>query len=216
MPYTPENAQNFDKSLPIDQILSRTMTIKNIVNILKSHFSVDRASRLPVLAMYSIYEMFMGIERYKGKTLVLLKSHTTSDIKSSGIGDIEVLDENDNFFEAVEIKHNIPISSDIVQGAYQKFADTPVCRYYLLTTAEPNVDDQEQVNRLVQEIRRQHGCEVIVNGILPSLKYYLRLLSNPKLFLDCYSKNLQVDFQQNTDVKEVHLRYWNELLNSLL
>jgi len=87
---------------------------------------------------------------------------------------------------------------------------------YLLTTAEPNVDDSEWIDRLVQQIHRQHGCEVIVNGILPSLKYYLRLLSNPKLFLDCYSKNLQSDFNQNTDIKEVHLRYWNELLSSLL
>ncbi|MDE0427783.1 MAG: hypothetical protein OXN25_23240 [Candidatus Poribacteria bacterium] len=158
----------------------------------------------------------MGIERYIGKELAPLKSHTTSDIKSGGIGDIEVLDENGDFFEAVEIKHNIPISPDLVQGAYQKFADTSVCRYYLLTTAEPNVDDSETIDRLVQQIHRQHGCEVIVNGILPSLKYYLRLLSNPKLFLDCYSKNLQLDFDRNTDIKTAHLNYWNELLSSLL
>ena len=197
-----------------------TITIENIVNLLKYHFSynyrVAGASRLPVLAVYSAYEMLMSIERYKGKTLSPLKSHTTSDIKSGGIGDIEVLEKNGNFFEAVEIKHNIPISPDLVKSAYQKFAETPVRRYYLLTTAEPNVDDPRTVDQLVQQIRRQHGCEVIVNGILPSIKYYLRLLSNPKLFLDCYSKNLQLDFQQNTDVKEIHLRYWNELLESLL
>ena len=197
-----------------------TVTIENIVNLLKYHFSynyrVAGASRLPVLAVYSAYEMLMTLERYEGKTLPPLKSHTTSDIKSGGIGDIEVLEKNGNFFEAVEIKHNIPISLAIVSNAYQKFAETPVRRYYLLTTAEPNVDDPRTVDQLVQQIRRQHGCEVIVNGILPSLKYYLRLLSNPKLFLDCYSKNLQLDFQQNTDVKEIHLRYWNELLGSLL
>lgn len=199
---------------------SDRVTINNIVNSLKYHFSfnyhVAGASRLPVLAVYSAYEMLMAIERYEGKTLSPLKSHTTSDIKSGGIGDIEVLDENEDFFEAVEIKHNIPISSTLVQGAYQKFADTSVCRYYLLTTAEPNIDDPGTVEGLVNQIHRQHGCEVIVNGILPSLKYYLRLLSNPKLFLDCYSKNLQSDFNQSTDIKEVHLRYWNELLSSLL
>ncbi len=196
------------------------MTIQNTMNLLKYHFSykyhVAGVSRLPVLAFYSIYEVFMSIDRYKGKTLSPLKSHTTSDTKSGGIGDIEVLDENEEFFEGVEIKHNIPISSDLVRDAYQKFSVTPVRRYYLLTTAEPNVDDAQAVGAFVNEIRRRHGCEVIVNGILPSLKYYLRLLSNPKLFLDCYSKNLQSDFQQNTDVKEIHLRYWNELLASLL
>lgn len=199
---------------------SDTITIENIVSLLKYHFSynyrVSGASRLPVLAVYSAYELLMAIERYEGKTLSPLKSHTTSDIKSGGIGDIEVMDKNRIFFEAVEIKHNIPISQDLVQDAYRKFAETPVCRYYLLTTAEPNVDDPEKIDRLVQQIHRQHGCEVIVNGILPSLKYYLRLLSNPHLFLDCYSRNIQLDFNQNTDIKEIHLHYWNELLNSPL
>lgn len=193
------------------------VTIKNIVDLLKTHFSISYdiagASRLPVLAVYSAYEMFMGIWRYQRKTLSPLKSHTTSDIKSGGIGDIEVLDETGDFFEAVEIKHNIPISPTLVRDASQKFAQTSVSRYYLLTTAEPDVNDRDAVNRLVQQIHTQHGCEVIVNGILPSLKYYLRLLSNPKLFLDCYTKNLQVDFEMNTDIKEVHVRYWTDLLS---
>ncbi len=77
-------------------------------------------------------------------------------------------------------------------------------------------NDPEAVDRLVHQIHRQHGCEVIVNGILPSLKYYLRLLSDPKLFLDCYLRNLQLDFKQSTDIKEIHLRFWGELLDSLL
>ena len=124
----------------------------------------------------------MTIDRYEGKILSPLKSHTTSDIKSGGIGDIEVLDKNGEFFEGVEIKHNIPISQALVRDAYQKFSENPVRRYYLLTTAEPNVDDPAAVDRLVRQIHKQHGCEVIVNGILPSLKYYLRLLSDPKLF----------------------------------
>ncbi len=196
-----------------------TISIDSIVNLLKRHFSISYntagASRLPVLAVYSAYQMLIAIDRYKGKTLSPLKSHTTSDIKSGGIGDIEVLDENGDFFEAVEIKHNIPISHGIAQVAYEKFAQTPVSRYYLLTTAEPNVEDIDSVNRLINNINSKHGCEVIVNGIIPSLKYYLRLLSNPKLFLDQYSKNLELDFNQNTDIKEIHLRYWKDLLKYL-
>ena len=198
---------------------TETVTIEKIVDLLSRHFSHDYgvagASRLPVLAVYSAYEMLMEIQRYEGKTLSPLKSHTTADTKSRGIraiGDIEVLDEN-NFFEGVEIKHNIPISLGLVEDAYQKFAQTPVSRYYLLTTAEPNVEDVDSVNDLVSEIHRQHGCEVIVNGILPSLKYYLRLLRSPQLFLEVYSRNLQLDFQQKAEIKETHLRYWEALLN---
>lgn len=198
---------------------TETVTIEKIVDLLSRHFSQDYgvagASRLPVVAVYSAYEMLMEIQRYEGKTLSSLKSHTTADTKSRGIraiGDIEVLDGN-NFFEGVEIKHNIPISLGLVEDAYQKFAQTPVSRYYLLTTAEPNVEDINSVNELVSEIHKQHGCEVIVNGILPSLKYYLRLLSNPELFLHGYSRNLQLDFQQKAEIKETHLRYWETLLN---
>lgn len=194
----------------------QTITIESIVNLLRRHFSIGYgvagASRLPVLAVYSAYQMLVAIDRYKGKTLASLKSHTTSDIKSGGIGDIEVLDEKGDFFEAVEIKHNIPISSGIVQVAYEKFAQTPVSRYYLLTTAEPNVENVDQVNDLVNDIHQRHGCEVIVNGILPTLKYYLRLLSNPELFIENYSKNLELDYNKNTDIKEIHLRYWKDFL----
>ena len=199
---------------------TETITIEKIVDLLKHHFShnygVAGASRLPVLAVYSAYEMLMEIQRYEGKMLLPLKSHTTADTKSRGIraiGDIEVMHDN-SFFEGVEIKHNIPISLRIVEDAYQKFAQTPVSRYYLLTTAEPNAEDIDLVNDFVGEIHRRHGCEVIINGILPSLKYYLRLLRSPQLFLEGYSKNLQLDFQQKAEIKEPHLRYWETLLNS--
>ena len=198
---------------------TETVTIEKIVDLLSRHFSHDYgvagASRLPVVAVYSAYEMLMEIQRYEGKTLSPLKSHTASDTRSHGIraiGDIEVM-HNNSFFEGVEIKHNIPISLGLVEDAYQKFAQTPVSRYYLLTTAEPNVEDIDSVNDLVSEIHKQHGCEVIVNGILPSLKYYLRLLSSPQLFLQGYSRNLQLDFQQKAEIKETHLRYWEALLN---
>ena len=198
---------------------TETVTIGKIVDLLRRHFShdygVSGASRLPVLAVYSAYEMLMEIQRYEGKTLLPLKSHTTADTKSRGIraiGDIEVMHDN-NFFEGVEIKHKIPISLGIVEDAYEKFKQISVSRYYLLTTAEPNVEDIDSVNDFVSEIHRQHGCEVIVNGILPSLKYYLRLLSGPQLFLEGYSKNLQLDFQQKAEIKETHLRYWESLLN---
>ena len=217
MPLMERSQINFDFLKEAEH--TQTVTIEKIVELLSHHFSHDYgvagASRLPVVAVYSAYEMLMEIQRYEGKTLAPLKSHTASDTQSRGIraiGDIEVMHEN-RFFEGVEIKHNIPISLGLVEDAYQKFAQTSVSRYYLLTTAEPNVEDIDSVNDFVSEIHRQHGCEVIVNGILPSLKYYLRLLSSPQLFLEVYSKNLELDFQQKADIKETHLRYWKALLN---
>ena len=198
-----------------------SISIENITEMLKNHFfhsyGVSGASRLPVLAIYSAYQLLMGYDRYIGKKLCPLKRHTTSDTKSSGIGDIEVLDEQENFFEGVEIKHNISITPMLVQHAFGKFANTAVCRYYLLTTAELEVEDEDinAVRKLIYEFRIHHGCEIIVNSIIPSLKYYLRLLNDPLMFLDCYGSNLQADFDTSTDIKRVHLQYWDELLASV-
>ncbi len=135
----------------------------------------------------------------------------------SGIGDIEVLTENGDFFEAVEVKHDIPISQQIVSTAFEKFAKIPLRRYYLLTTAEPNVkhEDAAAVDERLHQIHAQHGCQVIVNGVLPSLKYYLRLFDDSQLFLDRYTSNLQSDFDRGTDIKTIHLNYWKQLLNSV-
>ncbi len=196
-----------------------SISIENIIEMLRNHFfhsyGVSGASRLPVLAIYSAYELLMGYDRYIGKELCPLKSHTTSDTKSSGIGDIEVLDEQEDFFEGVEIKHGIPITPMLVQDAIDKFTNTAVSRYYLLTTAEPEMEDADTIRALIYKLRSEHGCEIIVNGIIPSLKYYLRLLNDPMMFLDCYGGNLQADFDISTDVKRVHLQYWDELLASV-
>ena len=193
--------------------------IENIIEMLRDHFfhsyGVSGASRLPVLAIYSAYELLMGYDRYIGKELCPLKSHTTSDTKSSGIGDIEVLDEQGNFFEGIEIKHGILITPMLVQDAFDKFTNTAVCRYYQLTTAEPEMEDVDAIRTLIYKLRSEHGCEIIVNGIIPSLKYYLRLLNDPVMFLDCYGGNLQADFDISTDVKRIHLQYWDELLASV-
>ena len=203
---------------PIVRDRRDSISIENIIEMLRDHFfhsyGVSGASRLPVLAIYSVYELLMGYDRYIGKALCPLKSHTTADTKSSGIGDIEVLDEQENFFEGVEIKHGIPITPILVQDAFDKFANTAVSRYYLLTTADPEMEDVDAIRALIYKLRSEHGCEIIVNGIIPSLKYYLRLLNDPVMFLDCYGDNLQADFDISTDVKRIHLQYWDELLAS--
>ena len=77
------------------------------------------------------------------------------------------------------------------------------------------MEDVDAIRALIYKLRSEHGCEIIVNGIIPSLKYYLRLLNDPVMFLDCYGGNLQADFDISTDVKRIHLQYWDELLASV-
>ena len=37
-------------------------------------------------------------------------------------------------------------------------------------------------------------------------------MDNISAIIDCYSKNLQLDFNRNTDIKTIHLRYGEDLL----
>ncbi len=167
------------------------VTIKQVIQALRQHFFTKYhgagASRLPVLAIYSIYAVSMKDEGYSDKRLLALKSHTTSDLKSSSIGDIEVEDEQGNFFEAVEVKHNIAITATMVQDAYSKFQRLPLHRYYLLTTAHPSSVDEDKIEAVITDVRKAHGCEIIVNGVLPTIQYYLRRGDRTAGFISVYT-----------------------------
>lgn len=192
------------------------ITIQHILDLLSEHFFtryyVAGGARLPVLAVYSIYTLIVKHNaRYTGKILSPLKSHTTADTKSHGIADIEVINLDETFFEAVEIKHNKPITANMVNYVSEKIEKQKVERYYILTTAEPNIQEGEDIASILRHILQYHGCEVIVNGVLPTLKYYLRLLNNPLEFLDLYNANLSSD----SAIKSVHIEKWKDLLQSL-
>ena len=195
------------------------LTIATVVKALRTHFFAkyqgSGASRLPVLAVYAIYAVSMKDEEYADKILMPLKSHTTSDTKSSSVGDVEITDAQENFYEAVEVKHNIAITPTLVEDAFVKFQHLSLDRYYLLTTASPNCTDETTIEELTTQIRNAHGCEVIVNGVLPTIQYYLRRGKRTAAFVQAYTTAMQEDFVANTDLKETHLRRWNEILTEL-
>jgi len=201
---------------------TKEVTIDLIITCLKSHFfkhyTVSGASRLPVIAIYSIYQLLMqDIVRYQNKKLSPSRSHTSPDMRAKGIGDIEVTDKSGKYFEGVEVKYGIPIDTTLINDAYEKFKSTPTSRYYLLSTAEPNIKEGEEqkVNNLLLLIRKEHGCEVIVNGIMATIKYYLRLLRNPAKFIEQYTNNLKLEYSQTTDIKKEHIIEWEGIINEL-
>jgi DNA (cytosine-5)-methyltransferase 1 len=196
----------------INLIKPLNLTISKIVEYLIQHYeyicSPRGASRLPTLAVYAVYQcMVKEMKRFDGKTLMPLEEHTSSDKSSGRVGDIEVRNDGGKVFEAVEIKHGIAITPQLIKDAYEKFKSHPIQRFYMLSTVE---DIQEGVNisKETSKIMKIHGCQVIVNGIYPSLKYYLRLLHNTYDFIDNYVENLKKD---NT-IKYEHKLKWNEIV----
>lgn len=176
---------------------SDELSISTIVCILEEHFTENYkthgGSKLPVLAFYAIYEILISeLGRYKNCELLKLGSHTASDRTSKSSGDIEVA-KYGKIFEAVEVKLDKQIDITMTRIAYEKIARFNPVRYYVLSYVGISEKDKEEIEKLISEIKAEHGCQLIVNGLLHTLRYYLRLISDPKIFFNNYIELVKKD-----------------------
>lgn len=190
------------------------LTIDNIMMILDEHFStkyeVAGASKLPVLAFYSIYSFLIKeLKRYEGCELEQLGSHTASDRTSRSSGDIEIM-RNGAVFESIEIKGDKLIDSTIVRIAQEKIYRFNPARYYVLSYSGIKDTDMEEIKHLVSGTKESHGCLIIINGIMNTIKYYLRLISSLEDFLAHYSELVSND----KELKLSHKHKINEIIEN--
>ncbi|WNM16191.1 DNA cytosine methyltransferase [Mesomycoplasma ovipneumoniae] len=189
-----------------------SLTINEIIDLLEKHFYYSYKSRgasiLPVVALYSVYECITKeLKRFDDKFLQQISSHYSSDRSSGNAGDIVVINNNGSLYEVVEVKFDIAPNYIMVDDAYKKFSNTTIQRYYILSTLAPKDDELEIIHDLVEKIKTEHGCQVIINGVFPTLKYYLRLLDNTDLFMERYIHNIQTHPEINAE----HKIAWNVL-----
>jgi DNA (cytosine-5)-methyltransferase 1 len=203
--------------------ITNKVTISKIIDALNLHIRHDYGkgvvgtARLPVLAIYSVYNLLMpDVKRYAGKILMPLESHTSPDSRSKSLGDIDVNNPDNTCFESVEIKHDKPITADMVGVAYRKIRSANIDRYYILTTSDPNFSNYETVMQEIEKYKKAHPCQIIVNGVIPSLKYYMRLISNPQDVIDEYTKWLEFEYKRASGIKREHLRFWQEIRQTVL
>jgi DNA (cytosine-5)-methyltransferase 1 len=192
------------------------LSIVNIIHCLEQQFSykyhTSSGAKLPVLAFYAIYQsLITEIKRYNNCKLGKLGLHTTSDRNSKSAGDIEIFTENQQLFEAIEIKLDKQIDLNMVQIAYEKIQRFNPQRYCIFSLKPIKESDKTSIENLVVKIRQEHGCQVILNGVIPTLKYYLRLVESLERFIENYSKLIQND----TELKLVHREMWNTLVEKL-
>ncbi|MDD5995573.1 MAG: hypothetical protein PUC42_01520 [Bacteroidales bacterium] len=199
---------NFSISIP------QNIPISNIIELLDSHFHSNYnskgASRLPVLALYAIYMVISKeMKRFEKKQLLKLENHNSADLQSGCSGDININDENNDPFESVEVKFDIPISNEIVQIAKDKIlATTTIKRYYILSTKDIIDNDKKEIEQSILQIKNIHGCQLVINGVLHTIKYYLRLIEDTNIFLKNYTELLKTD----TTIKSEHKLKWNEIV----
>jgi DNA (cytosine-5)-methyltransferase 1 len=193
------------------------LDIKSVVNALEEHFNydykTDGGSKLPVIAFYAIYKILVReISRYNSCTLRKLGSHTASDRTSNTAGDIEIFDKDNHLVEAIEIKHGQEISLQIVYRAKEKILKHNPGRYYIFASKYIKQSEADKINKLIKEIASEHGCQVILNGIIPTMKYYLRLIMSITDFLGDYSQLIESD----NEIQKIHKQKWNEILDRLM
>ena len=201
----------------MDLAVPTGLTVQEVAGILSEHFSAQYdtrgAARLPVLAVHAIYQQMMEeVGRYKDCTLSDLKPHTSADRRTGSLGDVEVKSGRKGVFEAIEVKHDRPVTARMVRTAFNKFKSQRILeRYYILTTRKASgdgADDSEAVTKAVVDVSRKHGCQVIVNGVIESLKYYLRLLRSTDEFVQNYVALLKDD----PAIAYEHKEMWNKII----
>jgi DNA (cytosine-5)-methyltransferase 1 len=192
--------------------IGNEVLIIDIINALERHFSLPQSSHLPVIAIYSIYQTLIdGVGIYGGLNLKELESHQASDFRTGAIGDIELEDSDGDIVEAIEVKHGFEIDLSIVLRAREKILRSKAKRYYMLTTHKNCGFVSHEVATVIRDVYKNHGCQIITNGVLPTIKYYLRMAKSPKQFVENYSKNISV----HHSVTKNQLVEWNRIVESI-
>lgn len=188
------------------------LTISKLMRILDKQFSYKYSSfggsKLPVLAFFAIYQLLIKeLVRYKECELKPLGSHTASDRTSKSAGDIEIFKDS-QLFEAIEIKLDKAIDANMIRIVKEKVQKYNPLRYYILSYYELSDEHKIEIDAIIDEVKNLHGCQIVANGLMPTLKYYFRLINNLEEFISIYSELIQND----DELKHIHKEKWNELL----
>lgn len=82
-------------------------------------------------------------------------------------------------------------------------------RYCVFSSSDIEKSDSELIDMEISEIDNNHGCQIIINGTTPTLKYYLRLISSLDIFINKYSILIESD----SELQITHKIKWNEILS---
>lgn len=97
-----------------------------------------------------------------------------------------------------------------MRSLQEKIAKGGLKRFYILSTNE-NIDPNEltEMTSILISMRRNYGCQVILNGVSNTIKYYLRLLSDTDKFLINYVSLIEADSVIPFALKN----RWNEIID---
>jgi DNA (cytosine-5)-methyltransferase 1 len=196
-------------------VTPKDLVIDDVVELLRRHFSFGyrkNAPRLPQIAIYALYScVCASMDRYKDLQLMPLERMKTANRKTGTVGDVDI-NRGKQPIEAVEVKFGVPITREHVAEAVQKIQHASVERYLVLSTAGVQDGEHEPIRSIQADFKRKNGCEIIVNGVLDTVRYYLRLLRSTTDFTFEYTRLVASD----PDLDYEHRLAWNEVCAELL
>lgn len=202
-----ENFIPVKKIKKIDQIFINDF-INLLIEYLKIDFKSSGASKVPVLCIHSIYQIFLReIDKYKDYTLKEIGFHTTSDRTSKSSGDIELFKKN-ILMESFEVKYGREINLHILEIVYEKVKKFNPQKYFIIHTSQFNEKLISELDKKIKEIKTEHGCQIILDNLYTTLSSYLRLINNVEDFVNLLSKNIIED----KELKLVHKKKWKEMI----
>ncbi len=71
----------------------------------------------------------------------------------------------------------------MINIAKEKIYEFNPRRYNLFSSANIKSSEMDKINEEIRKIKQKHGYQVIVNGISPTIKYYLRLINSLDNFI---------------------------------
>ena len=154
------------------------------------------------------------LSRYRSCSLKDLGSHTASDRTSRSAGDIEIYKDN-MLFETIEIKLDKEIDANMLRIAKEKIIKYNPTRYYILSYIGIKEEEKQEIQNIISDVKEKHGCQMIINGVIPTLKYYLRLIEDLNSFFNIYSNLIQNDNELKAIHKEIFQNLVRELNNEI-
>ena len=73
-----------------------------------------------------------------------------------------------------------------------------------------SISDKEDINKIIKEIRSDHGCQIFIDSPIEVINHYLLLMNKPDNFIQELSKNIIND----KELKIGHKKEWEKLYNS--
>jgi len=186
-----------------------------LLDIFDEHFSypypgAQGAARLPVLAIYACLTV-MKIQGTLGSGLVPRKlgSHTAADFRSGALGDIELEDKDQSVRIAIEVKHDVVVTKELVRTSALKVKGKLVEQLHIVSSKPVIHDDVETVEAFRKEFFKDFGSDISVFGTRQYLSALSSQIIKPEEVLDAYAGLLEDD----AVIQGIHKKAWNHVVS---